>query len=78
MTRNVWWCWGGSPVARQVVHAGVHTVFMSSQFPTRHGGDGMEVGGGGRVTGLCTHDKAGWSYCSKRECLLVGVFGLNQ
>ncbi len=29
---------GGSPVARQVVHAGVHTVFMSSLVPTRHGG----------------------------------------
>lgn len=38
---------GGSPVARQVVHAGVHTVFMSSLFPPHHGRDRMEVGEAG-------------------------------
>lgn len=49
MTRHTWWfsTEGGSPVARQVVHAGVHTVFMSFLFPTHHGGDGMEVGEAG-------------------------------
>lgn len=38
---------GGSPVARQVVHAGVHTVFMSSPSPTGHGGDRVKVGEAG-------------------------------
>lgn len=38
---------GGSPVVRQVVHAGVHTVFMSSLSPTGHGGDRVKVGEAG-------------------------------
>lgn len=33
-----------SPVAKQVVHAG---VFISSPFLTHHGGEGMEVGEAG-------------------------------
>lgn len=37
-----------SGFARQVVHAGVRTVFMSSLFPTRHGGVVVgEAGEGG-------------------------------
>lgn len=49
-THVMWWGFltdGGSPVARQVVHAGVHTILMSSLSPTGHGGDRVKVGEAG-------------------------------
>lgn len=44
--RHTWWFSreAGSPVARQVVHAGVHVGFMSSPFPTHHSGGWDESG----------------------------------
>lgn len=64
----------GSPVARQVVHAGVHRFFfsfMSSPFPTQHGGDEME-GGVVRGTVRTVNSYESGSVLLEEEGVLVG------